>query len=236
MENNIHNVYILTPSELTVIAAGKGIDGMFSIQEEQMQIDEDIVCQALNHLYQQEFILNSGQDGFILNDDLEKMMTEISQAHAVILIRDFTQTAGLKIIYVGKRLTAIEQSKADVDSVRLYEIPEKELKDFLEGDIQGKERQYKQVLDEEQLLYKALENPSILQSREMNSLGNAIIMLERMNLKKNKVDCRILIKQEEKEKQLLCYKQGEQQLCIFQEDVFMDTVIETIKEALYDIG
>lgn len=221
---------------MTVIAAGKGIDGIFSIQKERLQMDENMVCQALNQLYQQEFISNSEQGGFVLNDDLEKMMTEISQAGTVVLIRDFTQTEVLKIIYIGNRLIAIEQSKADAGSIRLYEIPQKELKNFLEGDIQGKERQYKQVLDEEELFYKALESPSVLKSYEMNSLGNAIIMIEQMNLKKNIVNSRILIRQEKKGKQLLRYQQEEKLLCVSQEDTFVDIVVEMIREVLYDIG
>lgn len=236
MESSINNVYILTPSELTVIAAGKGIDGMFSLQEEQLQIDENMVCQALSHLYQQEFILNSEQEGFVLNEDLEKMITGISRAHAVILIRNFTQTAGLKILYVGNGLIALERSKVDANAIRLYEISREELKNFLEEDISNQEKQYKQVLDEKRLIDEMLENPFILQSWQLDSLGNAVAMLERLKLKKNKVDCRILIKQEKEERNLLCYKQGEQRLCISQEDTFMDTVENMIREAFDDIS
>lgn len=228
MESNINHVYILTPSELTVIAAGKGIDGIFSIQEEELQIDENMVCQALSHLYQQEFILNSEQGGFVLNNDLEKMMTEISEAQEVILIRNCMQTEGLKIIYVSSRLIVIERSKADVNAIRLYEISMGELEDFLREDISNQEKSYKRVLDEERLIDEILESPAILQSKELDSLGNAITMLERINMKRNKVDCRFLIKQEEQGRKLLCYKQGEQRLCISQEDKFMDIVIEMI--------
>ncbi len=236
MAGNVNNVYILTPPELAVIAAAKGIDGILSLQETEIEMDENIVFQCLNHLYQQDIIRNSVEDGFILNEDLEKIMTVISQAHRVILVRHFTQAIGLKTIFVGNGLAAVEQSMDNINSIRLYEIPEKELAVFLEGDIRNKEKSYKKVLDEEQLLYEILKKPFVLQDRELDSLGNAIVMLERMDRKNNQVDCRILIKQEEKEKKLFCFKQEKQVLSIFQEEEFEDVVVDIVREALYDFG
>lgn len=215
---------------------GKGVDRIFSFQEEELQMDENTVCQALNHLYQQEFILNSQQGEFVLNEDLEKMITEISMAHAIILIRNLTQAAGLKILYVGNRLIAIERSKVDVNAMRLYEVPKEELKNFIEDDILNQNKEYKQVLDEKRLIDEMLEMPFPLQNRQMNALGNTTAMIERLNLKKNKVDCRILIKQEKEERNLICYKQGEQRLCISKENMFLDTVENVIREDLDDIS
>ena len=47
-----------------------------------LQIEEAAVFEALNHLYEQQFIYNASQGGFYLNEDLEEMMTAISQAPA----------------------------------------------------------------------------------------------------------------------------------------------------------
>ena len=69
MEKDINSVYILTPVELNVIAAGKSIHGIFDLEEESLQIEEAAVFQALNHLYEQQFIYNAPQDGFYLNED-----------------------------------------------------------------------------------------------------------------------------------------------------------------------
>lgn len=236
MEKDINSVYILTPVELNVIAAGKNIHGIFDLEEESLQIEEAAVFQALNHLYEQQFIYNAPQDGFYLNEDLEEMMTAISQAHTILLIRSFLGRMQSKIIYIGKKLIAAERRETDMNVIRLYEIPKEELRDFLEEDIKEKEKQYKQVLDEERLTDVIMEYPYILQSETIDSLGNIIIMIERMNLKNGKVDCRMLIKQGQEEKKQLCFKEGKEQMNSFKKETFLDMVVNVAEEALYDIS
>lgn len=234
MEEIINQVFLLTPSEIQVIAAGKDIHGMFGMQDKPLQVDEAMVFQAMNRLYQQQFIQNTIQGRFVLNENLEKIMTTISQAHTIILIRSFTQEAKSKIIYIGDRLIATEPSRVDVDAIRIYEIPVKELRNFLEDDIKGIEKQYTQVLDEEHLIQAAMERSFILQREDVDSLSNAIVMIEKMNQKKGKIDTRLLIKQEKNKKQLLYYKQEEQRISMIKEDVSVDWIIGMIEEAFYD--
>ncbi len=236
MEKDINSVYILTPSELNVIAAGKNIHGIFDLEEEPLQIDEAEVFQALNHLYEQQFIYNASQGGFYLNKDLEEMMTVISQAHAMLLIRSFIGKMQSKIIYIGKKLIAAERREININEIRLYEIPREELGDFLKEDIEEKEKQYKQVLDEERLTDDIMQYPSILQSGVIDSLGNVIVMMERMNLKNGKVNCRMFIKQDQQEKKQVCFKEGKQQTNTFKKENFLDMVVNAAEEVFYDIS
>ena len=164
------------------------------------------------------------------------MMTAISQAHTILLIRSFLGRMPSKIIYIGKKLIAAERRETDMNAIRLYEIPKEELCDFLEEDIKEKEKQYKQVLDEERLTDVIMEYPYILQSETIDSLGNIIIMIERMNLKNGKVDCRMLIKQGQEEKKQLCFKEGKEQMNSFKKETFLDMVVNVAEEALYDIS
>ena len=46
-------------SKTCVIAAGKNIHGIFDLEEESLQIEEAAVFEALNHLYEQQFIYNA---------------------------------------------------------------------------------------------------------------------------------------------------------------------------------
>ena len=236
MEMDINSVYILTPSELNVIAAGKNIHGIFNLEEEPLQMGEAVVFQALSHLYEQQFIYNASQGGFYLNEDLEEMMSVISQAHTMLLIRSFIGKMQSKIIYIGKKLIAAERRETDINMIRLYEIPIEELDDFLKEDIKENEKQYKQVLDEERLTDVIMEHPSILQSEVIDSLGNVIVMIERMNLKNGKVNCRMLIKQGQQEKQQICFKKGKQQINTFKKETFLNMVVNAAEEAFYDIS
>lgn len=236
MEKNINSVYILTPSELNVIAAGKNIHGIFNLEEELLQMEETAVFQALSHLYEQQFIYNASKGGFYLNEDLEEMMTVISQAHTMLLIRSFIGKMQSKIIYIGKKLIAAERRETDINRIRLYEIPKEELGDFLKEDIQENEKQYKQVLDEERLTDAIMEHPSVLQSEAIDSLGNVIVMIERMNLKNGNVDCRMLIKQGRQQKKQICFKEGKRQINSFKKETFLDMVVNAVEEALYDIS
>lgn len=236
MEMDINSVYILTPSELNVIAAGKNIHGIFNLEEEPLQMGEMAVFQALSHLYEQQFIYNASQGGFYLNEDLEEMMSVISQAHTMLLIRSFIGKMQSKIIYIGKKLIAAERRETDINMIRLYEIPIEELDDFLKEDIQENEKQYKQVLDEERLTDAIMEHPSILQSEVIDSLGNVIVMIERMNLKNGKVNCRMLIKQGQQEKQQICFKEGKQQINTFKKETFLNMIVNAAEEAFYDIS
>lgn len=231
METSINCTYILTPEELTVIAAGKNIRGILSVQDE-VQMDETIVLQTLNHLYQQDFIRNTDEDSFALNEDLEKMMEIISKAKEVVLIRTFDQKGCSKAIYIGSGLVAIERSKTDVNAVRIYEILPTELYDFINEDIRDKKKQYKEVLDEEQLFQRAIENPSILQGEEMDSLRNVMLMIEKINQKSGKVSCRLFDKQEKEERKQIYYSNKEQQESIFEEETFIKKAVSIVEEAL----
>ena len=197
---------------------------------------EAVVFQALSHLYEQQFIYNASQGGFYLNEDLEEMMSVISQAHTMLLIRSFIGKMQSKIIYIGKKLIAAERRETDINMIRLYEIPIEELDDFLKEDIKENEKQYKQVLDEERLTDVIMEHPSILQSEVIDSLGNVIVMIERMNLKNGKVNCRMLIKQGQQEKQQICFKKGKQQINTFKKETFLNMVVNAAEEAFYDIS
>lgn len=152
MKKTTNNVYIFTPAELMVLAAGKGINGMFGLGDSFAGIDEAEVCKAMNHLYQLGIIQNSDNDAFVLNNDIQEIMTTISQSHEMMLVRDFTKKALLKVIYIGQRPAVTEQLSMRKETIRLYSFPKEELTDFLQDDVLGKSRSYRVVLDEMNVL------------------------------------------------------------------------------------
>lgn len=89
----INSVYIVTPEELTVIAAAKNMDNIFIIQNSDLSVDEDAVCQALNHLYKKGFIENKEGEALVLQDDLEDLIQGMEQARSIMIIRRFGDKA-----------------------------------------------------------------------------------------------------------------------------------------------
>ena len=60
------------------------------------------------------------------------------------------------------------------------------------------------------------------------------VIIERMNLKNGKVDCRMLIKQGQEEKRQVCFKEGKEQMNSFKKETFLDMVVTVAEEAFYD--
>ncbi|MDE6434714.1 MAG: hypothetical protein K2L07_10870 [Lachnospiraceae bacterium] len=232
MISNVNNVYILTPIELTVIAAAKNIRGILSIQNTGKAVDETAVIQALNHLYQQQFILNAEDDGFVLEADLQKLIVGIEEAKFIILIRHFTDDAGMKMIYVGRYLVAVEQRKRNMSSVWIYEIPREELRDFLAEDMQQKAKSYRSILDEKRLFFEGIQKKHILQDDEAEAMGNIITMVEKITPKNNSVSCRMIVKDEKK---WIQYIRGEKEVKYSEKD-FLNSLVEMIEEELNDIS
>lgn len=233
MKDDVNSVYILTPEELTVIAAGKNIQQMFGIRSGKKIIDETVVCQALNHLYKKEFIHNAKEEAFILDNYLRELITVIDEAKSLVLIRHFANPVSIKVIYVGKKLVATEQRQQDKSSIRIYEIPWAELEDFLQEDMLVEEGSYRSILDEEQLIFEGIQKKHILQEKEVGKIGNIVTVIEKLTLQSNTVSCRMIAKQE---KNWLKYTHKEKELVSLEEEEVLDNIADMIKEEANDIS
>lgn len=229
----ISNVYILTPVELTVIAAAKDLGGIFSIHNTGKAADVKMVIQALNHLYQEEFILNAEDDGFVLEAGLQELITGIKEAKAIVLIRHFSEGARMKTIYIGRQLVAMEQRKQNLSSIRIYEIPREELMNFIFEDIKQETKSYRSVLDEEHLFLEGIQKKHILQDDEVENMGNIITMVEKITPQNNKVSSRMVAKNENER---IRYTQEEKELQYLKEEEFLNGIVDMIEEELDDIS
>lgn len=233
MTPNVNKVFIVTPAELTVIAAAKNIRGIFSIQNTEQAIDKAMVIQALNHLYQHHFIYNAENDSFELAADLKELIVEVEEAKSVVLIRHFRGAAGMKAIYISRRLVAIEQRKQDLESIRIYEIPRKEMEDFLQEDVLQRADSCRSILDEERLLLEGIQKRHVLQDEEAEAMGNIVTMVEKMVMKSKKVNYRMVVKHDRKGIQ---YTHKEKELMYLKEQDFLNSIMDMIEEELDDIS
>ncbi|MBE5942210.1 MAG: hypothetical protein E7264_06695 [Lachnospiraceae bacterium] len=233
MKTNVNKVYILTPQELTVIAAARNIQGMLGMQNSEHVVDQSAVCYALNHLYQKEFIYNTDGEGFVLEDGLRELIKSIEEAKSVVMLRQFFDDSGVKVVYIGDRLVVTEQKNQDPSTVRLYEIPVEELEAFLLEEELGEQETNRIILDEEQLLQEGMKEKKILSDETIEDMGNILTVVEKMTPKKNKVRCRMIAK---KDKKWIRYTQEKQELEHLQEEEFYQYMLDMVKEDLDDIS
>ncbi len=233
MKADVNNVYILSPAELTVIAAAKNIQGIFSIQNTDVTVDETVVCQALNQLYQKQFIHNLDGEGFVLDDGLRELISVIETAKKLVLVRRFTKDASIKSIYIGADLVAVEQRLRDMGAVRLYKIPRDGVEDFLQECLQKDESTLRKVLDEDRLVQEGIQKKHVLQDEEVEGMGNIVTMVERVIPQKQYVTDRIIAKQEKKWMQ---FRQDKKRIEFLKEPEFFDNIIRLIEEDLDDIS
>lgn len=227
MKADVNNVYIVSPAELTLIAAAKNMDNIFAIYNTNEEMNEDRVCLLLNHLYQEEFIENPDGEGFVLQEGLRELVEGIERAKAVMLIRHYTKLFHVKTIYIGKRLVALEQRESDMSAVRIYEIPKEELRNFVEDDFKVKERPYHNILNEEEVVSEGMKKKGMLSEEDVNSIGNVDILVEKMTPHRNKILCRMI---ERKGNQWLRYVQGETEVENLDQEEFMVFLEDLIKE------
>lgn len=237
MERTINNVYILTSAELLVLAAGKGLDGIFCLDNSVTEPDETEVCKAMNHLYQQGILQNADDGAFVLNEDMQDIMTAVSQAQTMVLVRSFTRIPTLKVIYIGRTLAAAEQLTTGEDAFRLYSIPEEELMDFLVDDVSGKGRGYRPVLDEDNVLDIILNSGDILQQRELDKLGNVLALFEAASRDTGKVKRRIVWMQGSEAQKIYDYGPEKKTKEISGKQEILQAVMGMIQEVLiYDFS
>ncbi len=233
MKTNVNKVYILTPQELTVIAAARNIEGMFGMQNSEHVVDQSAVCYALNHLYQKEFIYNTDGEGFVLEEGLRELIKTIEEARSVVMLRQFFDDSGMKVIYIGDRLVVTEQKNQDTETVRLYEIPVDELEAFLFEDEPVEQEANRIILDEEQLLQEGMKEKKILSDETIEDMGNILTVVEKMTPKKNKVTCRMV---EKKGMKWIRYTKQTQELEYVQKEEFYQYMLDMVKEDLDDIS
>lgn len=237
MERSINNVHILTSIELLVLAAGKGIDGIFGLDNFFAELNETEVCKAMNHLYQRGILQNAEDGAFMLNEDMQDIMTAVSQSQTMVLVRSFTGTPTLKVIYTGRTLTAIEQLTTGENAFRLYSIPEEELMDFLADDVSGKGRSYRLVLDEDNVLDTILKSGDILQQKELDKLGNVLTLFEVVSKNTEKVNRRIVWMQGSESQKSYDYRLGKRVKESTGRQDILQNVVDMIQEVLiYDFS
>lgn len=237
MGKTINNVYILTPAELLVLAAGKGVDGIFGMDDFLEETDETEVCKAMNHLYQQGILQNSDDGAFVLNEALQEIMSAVSKSKTVVLVRGFTGTPTLKVIYIGQTLAATEQLTTGENAFRLYSIPEEELLDFLADDVSGKGKSYRMVLDEDNVLDEVLKSGDILQRKELDKLGNVLALFEMVSKGTGRVNRRIVWMQGSESQKMYDYRLGKKEKEGTGKQGMLQNVVDMIQEVFtYDFS
>lgn len=235
MEHNVNKAYILTSSELTLIAAGKGIMEFLSPVEVFQPMDEAAVCKVMSNLYHRGVLDNNGEDSFRLEEELNEMMEAIADAKRMVLIRDLLTKEAYKILYYGKTPVIIEKSQADKDGIRLYKIGRSELRCLVEAGMNQDIVEWKQVLDEEELVQDMLKTPTVLQDEKVDYLGNIMMVIEGLRQGSERIEWRMILKQGKDKRQLLCYEQKKHDM-IRDEELKVDVVMDRIWEDSYDIG
>ena len=223
----INSVYIVMPEELTVIAAAKNMDNIFIIQNSDLSVDEDAVCQALNHLYKKGFIENKEGEALVLQDDLEDLIQGMEQARSIMIIRRFGNLGYLKNIYISSRFIVVEQRRREPSGIRLYEIPKQELKDFLEDDYELADTSYRDILDEERLISDGMKKKEVLLDSDVEGMGNVHMLIELVAPHDNRIKCRMLARRDD---QWLQYRQELKTIEKMEQEEFVNNIKELIEE------
>lgn len=230
MGKTISDVFILTPSELTLLAAGKGITGLISVEGTVQKFDEAEICNAMNHLYQTGMIDNTGDGGYVLQKDLEDILAIVYNAHSMVLIRDFAKGGSFKVIYIGQGIAATEQTAIERDMFRLYYVPLDELTDFLDDDMVEKNKPYRQILDQENIIENVVKSKKILEPAQVDILGNALSMAEVVSLKTERVLKRFVLMQREKTTCVYNYK-PKSGICVIEDCMQLkELIIQAVQE------
>ena len=232
MGKTINDVFILTPAELTLLAAGKGITGIMSVEGTVHRFDEAEIFKAMNHLYQTGMIYNTEDGGYELQKDLEDILAIVNNAHSMVLIRDFAKEGSFKVVYIGKGIAATEQTAVERDVFRLYYVPLDELMDFLDDDMDERNKPYRPVLDQENMIENVVKSKKILEPAQVDILGNALSMAEVVYLKTGRVSKRFVLMQGEKTNCVYNYK-PESGICVMEGCMQLkEFIIQAVQEEL----
>lgn len=186
-------IFFLTPVEYALLLAGKGVRQHYTLQADEVKMEEAEICCAMTHLYQTGLI-DSNSETFFVREDLDKLLVGIKEAEYILCIRfgrhekrDFCCFGG-KAGYTGLRL-----SRIDENSYEIFHTDGKRIQQELIRSLETKQV-YEPVLEEEKC-YQEIRNSRQSISREViRRYHNLLVSVERIHPTSGNVKKRFLIR------------------------------------------